>query len=92
MLAALACAGEGEAPPRAEQATAGTDERDRLTVFNNNGRVEHWEVALDQWRADELKGGGAGTFQHAWNRGRTGDFQYWGALFGGVLNPAPAEE
>ena len=24
--------------------------------------------------------------------GRTGDFQYWGALFGGVLNPAPAEE
>ncbi len=24
--------------------------------------------------------------------GRTGDFQYWGALFGGVLNPPPAEE
>ena len=25
--------------------------RDRLTqVFNNNGRVEHWKVALDAWR------------------------------------------
>jgi peptide/nickel transport system substrate-binding protein len=24
--------------------------------------------------------------------GRTGDFQYWGALFGGFLNPPPAEE
>jgi peptide/nickel transport system substrate-binding protein len=24
--------------------------------------------------------------------GRTGDFQYWGALFGGFLNPQPAEE
>ena len=56
-------------------ASSGSDERDRLTVFNNNGRVEHWEVALDQWRTDRLKGAGAGTFQNAWNRDRSSAFQ-----------------
>ena len=32
--------------------TGSTDQRDRLTVFNNNGRVDHWNVALDSCRAD----------------------------------------
>ena len=47
---------------------AGTDVRDRLTVFNNNGRVEHWDVSLDQWRTDRFTADGAGTFQNAWNQ------------------------
>ena len=55
--------------------TGSTDQRDRLTVFNNNGRVDHWNVALDSFRADELKGSGAGTFQNEWNRDRPAEFQ-----------------
>ena len=55
--------------------TGSTDQRDRLTVFNNNGRVDHWNVALDSFRADELKGSGAGTFQNEWNRHRPAEFQ-----------------
>ena len=56
-------------------ASSGPDARDRLTVFNNNGRVEHWNVALDPWRTDRLEGAGAGTFQNAWNRDRSTEFQ-----------------
>jgi O-antigen ligase len=52
-----------------------TDQRARLTVFNNNGRVDHWNVSLDSWRADRLKGSGAGTFQNEWNRDRPADMQ-----------------
>ena len=55
--------------------TGSADERDRLTVITNSGRVEHWNVALDTFRADELKGSGAGTFQNAWNRDRPRYFQ-----------------
>lgn len=51
------------------------DIRDRLTVFNNNGRVDHWNVALDAWRAERLHGNGAGTFQNLWNRDRQSPFQ-----------------
>jgi len=43
----------------------------RLGVIDNNGRVAHWEVALDAWRADPWRGSGAGTFQTLWNRERT---------------------
>ena len=57
------------------QQSGSTDQRDRLTVFNNNGRVDHWNVALDSFRADELKGSGAGTFQNEWNRDRPAEFQ-----------------
>jgi O-antigen ligase/polysaccharide polymerase Wzy-like membrane protein len=52
-----------------------TDQRQRLTVFNNNGRVDHWKVSLDGYRSDPLKGTGAGTFQNEWNRERPGEFQ-----------------
>jgi len=52
-----------------------TDQRQRLTVFNNNGRVDHWKVSLDGYRSDRLKGTGAGTFQNEWNRERPGEFQ-----------------
>ncbi len=49
--------------------------RSRLLVFNNNGRVDHWNVALDAWRADRWHGNGAGTFQNLWNRDRPFGFQ-----------------
>ena len=46
------------------------DQRSRLTVFNNGGRVDHWNVALDAFQASPFHGNGAGTFQNLWNRGR----------------------
>jgi O-antigen ligase len=51
------------------------DQRTRLTIVNSNGRVDHWNVALDSFRADRLKGSGAGTFQNEWNRERPRDMQ-----------------
>jgi hypothetical protein len=54
------------APPE----TAPADVRQRLTVVTSNGRVEHWRVALDAWRAHPLNGTGAGTFQNRWNQHR----------------------
>jgi O-antigen ligase len=51
------------------------DPRARLTVFNSNGRVDHWNAALDAWRTDRLKGTGAGTYQNTWNRYRDANFQ-----------------
>jgi O-antigen ligase len=46
------------------------DVRDRLTVFNNNGRVDHWNISLDDWREARWQGSGAGTFQNSWNEHR----------------------
>lgn len=62
-----------ETTPTVEEST--TDQRERLRVFNNNGRVDHWNVSLDSWRADRLKGSGAGTYANEWNRERPGAFQ-----------------
>lgn len=56
-------------------ASVTTDQRDRLTVITSNGRVEHWNVALDSWRGHRLEGTGAGTFQNEWNRERDTNFQ-----------------
>ena len=42
----------------------------RLTKVGNNGRLAIWRVALEEAKADPWKGGGAGTFQLAWERGR----------------------
>ena len=55
---------EGNAPP----GTA--DLRTRLTEVGNNGRLAIWRVALEEAKADPWKGGGAGTFQLAWERER----------------------
>jgi hypothetical protein len=49
---------------------APSDVRQRLTQFNNNGRVGHWRIALDAFRANPLHGNGAGTFQILWNQHR----------------------
>ena len=54
---------------------SGNDQRQRLTVFNNNGRVGHWKVSLETFRAHKLEGTGAGTFQNVWNHERPDNFQ-----------------
>jgi O-antigen ligase len=46
------------------------DPRARLTSSGNNGRVPQWEVAIDAFSADPLKGQGAGTYQLEWARNR----------------------
>ena len=48
----------------------GTDFRQRLTSASSNGRLDYWGTALDQFEAGKLEGGGAGTFQLAWERQR----------------------
>lgn len=54
--------------------TSGDDLRGRLTDAGNNGRVEHWTVALDAFAAEPLHGAGAGTYALLWDRDRTSTF------------------
>ena len=42
----------------------------RLTSAGSNGRREHWEVALDSFRADPAHGSGAGTYAIEWTQHR----------------------
>ena len=44
----------------------------RLLNANTNGRREHWDVALEAFRNDRLKGSGAGTYALLWPRERAG--------------------
>lgn len=53
-------------------ATAAT--RDRLTSLANNGRLDHWGVAVDAFGAAPLRGQGAGTYQIIWSRDRDSGF------------------
>ena len=53
-----------------DSATAQVDVRDRLTDPGNNGRLDHWHVAMDSFREDRLKGTGAGSYEAWWNRER----------------------
>ncbi len=46
------------------------DTRSRLTNLGNNGRIDHWRVALDGFRDEPLAGNGAGTYQLLWARDR----------------------
>jgi O-antigen ligase len=48
----------------------GGDLRSRLTQAGPNGRLDYWEVAIDEFEREELTGEGAGTFQLAWERER----------------------
>ena len=50
------------------------DARRRLTDPANNGRLDHWRVALDVSRDDRLKGHGAGTYEIAWAQERPVQF------------------
>lgn len=54
----------------ASQSVAVEDQRDRLAVASANGRIEHWQVAVDSWRETPLHGTGAGTYAKTWARER----------------------
>ncbi len=43
-------------------------ERDRLAQASANGRIQHWEVALEAWRDEPLIGHGAGSYARDWAR------------------------
>jgi len=48
--------------------------RGRLAQVGNNGRLQHWRVALDAYRTDPITGTGAGTYQVIWNQNRESRF------------------
>lgn len=54
--------------------TPADDQRARLLDSGNNGRLDHWRVAVRTWREDPVRGTGAGTYEHSWNLGRRREF------------------
>jgi hypothetical protein len=50
--------------------TITADQRDRLLLVGNNGRVDNWRVGIDAFSSSPLHGRGAGTYQTAWTRER----------------------
>jgi hypothetical protein len=48
----------------------GDDPRSRLTDVGNDGRLDHWDVALHAFRNEPVTGTGAGTFAVTWARER----------------------
>lgn len=44
------------------------DARSRLTDTGNNGRLDHWKVALEAFERAPIAGNGAGTYQLLWAR------------------------
>jgi O-antigen ligase len=50
------------------------DARERLTAVGNNGRIEHWEKAIDAFEGAPLKGTGAGTYELTWAEHRSSYF------------------
>jgi hypothetical protein len=59
------------AAPRA----SGTNLNERLFQFSNNGRLDLWRSALDEYRTAPLTGTGAGTFQIWWYEHRPASIQ-----------------
>lgn len=51
-------------------AGSGIDLSERLFTFSGSYRPEIWEEAWNQWRANPVLGGGAGTFEQYWNEHR----------------------
>lgn len=49
---------------------SGGDVRARLTDPSNNGRLAHWDVALDEFGNSKAHGRGAGTYQVLWAKDR----------------------
>ncbi|HKP91381.1 MAG TPA: O-antigen ligase family protein [Thermoleophilaceae bacterium] len=54
---------------------SGGDLRVRFTDPSNNGRLDHWRAAVDEFDAEPFHGGGAGTYEYAWNRHRDVDLR-----------------
>jgi hypothetical protein len=50
------------------------NDRSRLTSLGNNGRIEHWRVALEGFDSEPLHGTGAGTYASVWTRRRDSNF------------------
>jgi O-antigen ligase len=50
--------------------SSGVNVRERFTDPSNNGRIDYWEISLDEFAERPLRGSGAGTFQHLWARER----------------------
>jgi hypothetical protein len=46
--------------------SSGSDLNSRLFSLSNTGRFREWRVALDEWHAHSVLGGGAGTFAQHW--------------------------
>jgi uncharacterized membrane protein YhaH (DUF805 family) len=44
------------------------DRRGRLVDVGNNGRIDHWKVSIESFRAEPLHGTGAGTYPLEWMR------------------------
>jgi len=63
LLGLLAGAGAGTGTP----ATGATPAR---LVSADSNRSAYWRIALDEWRAHPLQGGGSGSFRVAWLRER----------------------
>lgn len=49
--------------------------RERLTSVGNNGRLDHWRVALSAYDREPLHGTGAGTYALLWDRDRPAEYQ-----------------
>jgi O-Antigen ligase len=47
-------------------AQQGSDLSSRLFSLSSNGRLRQWHVALDEWHAHSVLGGGAGTYAQYW--------------------------
>ena len=47
-------------------APGGTNLNSRLFSLSSNGRLSQWHVALDEWHAHPVLGGGAGTWNQYW--------------------------
>ena len=54
--------------------TPTADLRERLTDVGNNGRIDTWNVAIDSFESEPLRGTGAGTYQLEWDLERTLNF------------------
>jgi len=50
-----------------------TDLNNRLFSFSNNGRIELWQAAWDEFRAHPVAGSGAGGFERWWFEHRQSD-------------------
>jgi len=66
---------------------ADADRRVRLTIPDNNGRVEQWRIALGGFRENPFHGDGAGTFALRWQheRPRLGELRDAHSLYAEVL-------
>ncbi|MDP9385820.1 MAG: O-antigen ligase family protein, partial [Actinomycetota bacterium] len=53
--------------------TSTDDQRTRFLNPANNGRLDHWRVAVEAWQEEPLRGTGAGTFQLQWYQRRETD-------------------